>query len=95
MTTPTQLGVLKTVRTPPLVPSRLPAVAAAEVGTIGRAFQEALAVAAVPPPMQDQATRHRQTLLKGVPAVLEADGPVSIIGAAVAVVQEVQELREF
>jgi hypothetical protein len=95
MATSNQPGALKTVGSPPLVPLRLLAVAAAEVGITGRALREALAVAVVPLTMREQATPLRQVLLKGMPAVLEADGPVSIIGAAVAVAQEVQEPREL
>jgi hypothetical protein len=95
MATSNQPGALKTVGSPPLVPLRLLAVAAAEVGITGRALREALAVAVVPLTMREQATPLRQVLLKGMPAVLEADGPVSIIGAAVAVAQEVQESREL
>ena len=95
MATPKQAGAPKTALTRPLIPLRLLAVAVAEVGTTGRALREALAVAVVPLTMREQATPLRQVLLKGMPAVLEADGPVSIIGAAVAVVQEVQESREL
>jgi hypothetical protein len=86
MATPTQLGVPKTVRTPPLVPSRLPAVEVAEVGTIGRAFQEALAVAVAPPITQEPELQDKVTTV--APAV---DSLAETMLVEVAVEVEVAE----
>jgi hypothetical protein len=74
MAIPNQPGALKTARTPPLVPLRLLAVAAAEVGITGLALREALVVAVAPTATQDLELRAKETTV-----VAEMVGPQATI----------------
>ena len=101
MATPMQAGALKTVGSPPLVPLRLLAVAVVEIGTICRAFQEDLAVAAAPTTTQEPELQVKETTVAAEMAgpqvttreVAEAAQPAAEAQAAKA--QAAQVVREL